>query len=61
MWGVESMDNVERERLIKSEQRKYHREYMREYRQREGFKEKQKQYRENWLYNRAVRSLEDED
>ncbi|MED4225395.1 hypothetical protein [Neobacillus cucumis] len=49
------MGDKDRQQLIDEMNRKYHREYMREYRQREGFKEKQKQYRDNWLYNRAIR------
>jgi hypothetical protein len=61
MRGSVSMNDKERQRLIEEEARKYQREYMREYRSRPEFKEKQKKYRENWLLNRALKDLGDVD
>jgi hypothetical protein len=52
------MTDKEKQQLIQDQNRKYYREYMKEYRQREGFKEKAKQYRKNWLLNRAMREID---
>ncbi|MEY2195327.1 hypothetical protein AB7942_21695 [Neobacillus sp. BF23-41] len=49
------MGDKYRQELIDEMNRKYHREYMRDYLQRDGFKEKATQYRENWLYIQAIR------
>lgn len=55
------MGESERQRIINEESKKYQREYMREYRQKPEYKEKAKQYRENWLFNRAMREIEDSE
>lgn len=58
---MSTMGESERQRIINEESKKYQREYMREYRQKPEYKEKAKQYRENWLFNRAMREIEDSE